>query len=208
VIATDAWDKAEFPFEVISKYKELELTQYQYPEYSGYPGYGSVFQGFLSLALARADASFAVAAGAHTTLGMGSIFYGGSKEQVERLFPAMMEWEKIGCFAMTEPESGSDVAGGMSTTARKDGNKWILNGQKRWIGDGTWADYIITFARDEADKNVKVFLVEKGTPGVVSSKIEGKVALRTVQNADIALTDVIVGSPDVSVGWVSCCSAG
>jgi glutaryl-CoA dehydrogenase len=191
-LATEAWAKAEFPFEAIPKFKELELTQYQYPEWAGYPDYGDLFRGYLSLALARCDASFAVTAGAHTTLGMGSILHGGSKEQVERFFPAMMKWEKIGCFAMTEPESGSDVAGGMRTTARRDGDQWILNGKKRWIGDGTWADYLITFARDEADNNVKTFVVEKDTPGVVTSKIEGKVALRTVQNADIVLTDVVV----------------
>jgi glutaryl-CoA dehydrogenase len=97
--------------------------------------------------------------------------------------------EKIGAFALTEPGGGSDVAGGLQTTARRDGDDWILNGAKRWIGNATFADLVIVWARDEADNKVKGFVVEKGTPGFVATKIEHKMALRTVQNADITLTD-------------------
>jgi len=97
----------------------------------------------------------------------------------------MMRLETIGAFGLTEPEGGSDVARGMRTTARRDGDSWVLNGAKRWIGNGTFADVVVVFARDVADDQVKTFVVEKGTPGFTPTKMEGKYALRTVQNADI-----------------------
>ncbi|WP_078326754.1 acyl-CoA dehydrogenase family protein [Mycobacteroides salmoniphilum] len=191
-LAEHAWATSEFPFEVIPLVRDLEFTQYRYPEVSGYPEYGGVFRGFLNLALSRRDASLSVFAGVHSGLAMESIYRGGGPELIERVFPAMMEWEKIGCFGLTEPAGGSDVAGGMRTTARRDGDRWVLNGRKRWIGNGTWADYLVIYARDVADNQVKAFLVEKGSPGLVTTKIEGKIALRTVQNADITLTDVVI----------------
>jgi glutaryl-CoA dehydrogenase len=104
----------------------------------------------------------------------------------------MARFEKIGAFGMTEPEVGSGVARGMQTTARRDGDTWVLNGAKRWIGNATFADVIVIWAKDEADDQVKGFLVEKGTPGFTATKMEHKIALRAVQNADIALTDVVV----------------
>jgi glutaryl-CoA dehydrogenase len=125
----------------------------------------------------------------HTGLAMGSINRCGSDEQKQRWLPPMARLEKIGAFALTEPHGGSDVAGGLETTARRAGGHWVLNGAKKWIGNGTFADLIVVWARDEADGEVKGFVVEKGTPGLAATKIEGKVALRTVQNADIALTD-------------------
>ena len=84
------------------------------------------------------------------------------------------------------------MAGGLETTARRDGDHWVLNGAKRWIGNATFADLVVVWARDEADDHVKGFVVEKGTPGFEAKKIEGKIALRTVQNADIVLADCVV----------------
>jgi glutaryl-CoA dehydrogenase len=104
----------------------------------------------------------------------------------------MASMEKIGAFALTEPLGGSDVSGGMRTTARREGDTWILNGAKKWIGNATFADYVVVFARDVDDNKVKSFVVEKGTPGFEPVKIEGKIALRIVQNAEITLTDVRV----------------
>jgi glutaryl-CoA dehydrogenase len=108
----------------------------------------------------------------------------------------MARLEKIGAFGLTEPQGGSDVAGGLETTARRDGGPngghWVLNGAKRWIGNGTFADLVIIWARDLEDDSVKGFVVEKGTPGFSAAKIEGKVALRTVQNADLTLDDCVV----------------
>ncbi|MGW8378992.1 acyl-CoA dehydrogenase family protein [Streptomyces sp. ODS28] len=191
-LANSAWEKAEFPSEVIGKIAKLNLAGYSYPEYGDGRRRGALFPGFLNLELNRIDPSFAVFSGVHTGLAMGSIHGGGDAEQRERWLPAMARMEKIGAFALTEPEGGSDVAGGMRTTARREGDTWVLDGAKRWIGNGTFADLIVVWARDTEDGNVKGFVVEKGTPGFTATKIEGKIALRTVQNADITLDGVRV----------------
>jgi glutaryl-CoA dehydrogenase len=101
----------------------------------------------------------------------------------------MSRWEKIGAFGLTEPHGGSDVAGGLATTARRDGDEWVLNGAKRWIGHATFADLVVIWARDVETNQVLGFVVEKGTPGFSATKIEHKMALRIVQNADIVLED-------------------
>lgn len=118
----------------------------------------------LSMEYTRTDASSATFFGVHNGLAMYSIYRGGDQEQRDRWLPAMAALDKIGAFAMTEPLGGSDVAGGMRTTARRAGDHWILNGAKRWIGNGTFADLVIVWARDEADDKVKGFVVERGTP--------------------------------------------
>lgn len=191
-IASEAWAQAKFPKEVLPMYRELKSMRFRYPEYTGMPDYGSVFRGFLSLTVARVDASLAVGMGVHAGLAGESIFRGGSKEQVDRFFPELLDFDKVACFGLTEPEGGSDVSGGMRTTARKSGDTWILNGKKRWIGNGTWADYVVIYARSEEDNNVKAFVVDTKTSGFTATKIEGKIALRAVQNADIVLKDVEV----------------
>ena len=191
-LANEAWDSAEFPFESIDKFAELGIAGFQYPEYGDGRARRPLFNGFLSIELNKVDPSLAVASGVHTGLAMGSIYGGGDQQQRDRWMPDMVAWNKIGAFGLTEPEGGSDVAGGMRTTARRDGDEWVLNGAKRWIGNGTFADLVIVWARDEADDNVKGFVVEKGTPGFSASKIEGKIALRSVQNADLALENVRV----------------
>jgi glutaryl-CoA dehydrogenase len=104
----------------------------------------------------------------------------------------MARLEKIGAFGLTEPEVGSGVAGGLTTTARRDGDHWVLTGQKKWIGNATFADYIVIWARDPDDNQVKGFVVEQGTPGLATTKMTGKIALRVVQNALIDLDGVRV----------------
>lgn len=196
-LAKDAWDKTEFPFEVIEKFAELNLADGQFP---GFASSGkqrrALMTGFLSIELNRMDPSLAVFSGVHTGLAMGSIYGGGNEEQRQRWLPDMIAWKKIGAFALTEPEGGSDVSGGMRTTARREGDEWIINGAKRWIGNGTFADLVVVWARDEADNQVKGFVVEKGTTGFSSAKIEGKIALRTVQNADLTFENVRVPEAD------------
>lgn len=150
----------------------------------------------LAMEYTRTDASSATFFGVHNGLAMYSIHRGGDQEQRDRWLPAMAALDKIGAFAMTEPLGGSDVAGGMRTTARRDGDHWILNGAKRWIGNGTFADLVIVWARDEADDKVKGFVVERGTPGFSAAKIENKTAFRIVENADLTLTDVRVPEAD------------
>ncbi|MGO1052173.1 acyl-CoA dehydrogenase family protein [Crossiella sp. CA198] len=182
-IANRAWAAAEFPHEIIKGFAELDIAGL------AYRGERSLLTGFLAMELNRVDPSLATFFGVHSGLAMGSVNRCGSEEQKQRWLPAMARMEQIGAFALTEPEGGSDVSGGMRTTARREGDHWILNGAKRWIGNATFADLIVVWARDEADNKVKGFVVERGTPGFTATRIEHKVALRTVQNADITLTD-------------------
>jgi glutaryl-CoA dehydrogenase len=127
--------------------------------------------------------------GVHGGLAMGSIYLCGSEEQKWRWLPAMARLEAIGAFGLTEPEVGSGASGGLTTTARRDGDSWVLNGEKKWIGNATFADVTVIWARDGEDDRVKGFLVEAGTPGFSTTKMEGKIALRAVQNAHIRLSD-------------------
>ncbi|MFD0689394.1 acyl-CoA dehydrogenase family protein [Actinomadura fibrosa] len=187
-IANDCWTRAEFPFDLIPAFGELGVAGLAYDECPG-EAPSSLLTGFLALEMARVDPSMSTFFGVHTGLAMGSIGRCGSAEQRARWLPAMGRMEKIGAFALTEPGGGSDVALGLKTTARRDGDAWVLNGAKRWIGNGTFADLVVVWARDEEDDKVKGFVVEKGTPGFNATRIENKIALRTVQNADIALED-------------------
>ncbi|MDL4776380.1 MULTISPECIES: acyl-CoA dehydrogenase family protein [Thermomonosporaceae] len=187
-IADDCWARAEFPFGVIAGFGELEIAGLAYDECPGETP-SNLLTGFLALEMARADPSMSTFFGVHTGLAMGSVARCGSAEQRERWLPSMGRMERIGAFALTEPAGGSDVALGLRTTARRDGDHWVLNGAKRWIGNGTFADLIVVWARDEADDRVKGFVVEAGTPGLSATRIEHKIALRTVQNADLVLAD-------------------
>jgi glutaryl-CoA dehydrogenase len=186
--ANDYWARAEFPTDLVKGYGELGIAGLAYPECPGDKPSG-LLSGFLALEMAHADPSMATFFGVHTGLAMGSIAACGSAEQRARWLPEMSGMEKIGAFALTEPQGGSDVAGGMRTTARRDGDSWVINGAKRWIGNGTFADLVVVWARDADDNHVKGFVVEKGTPGFAATKIENKIALRAVQNADIVLED-------------------
>ncbi len=183
-VVRDSWARAEFPHELVPRFAEHGLVGRSY-EIDGRPRSSRLFTGFVALLLARVDPSMATFLGVHNGLAMGSIVELGSDEQKERWLPAMNRLEKVGAFALTEPHGGSDVAGGLETTARRDGDEWVLDGAKRWIGNGTFADVVVVYARDVADDAVKAFVVEKGTPGFTATKMEGKLALRTVQNADL-----------------------
>jgi len=122
---------------------------------------------------------------------MQSIAMLGSEEQKQRWLPGMAALETLGAFALTEPTHGSDSVA-LETAARRDRDHWVINGQKKWIGNGTVADVVVVWARDVADKEVKGFLVEKGTPGYEARRIDGKGALRAVWQAEITLTDLRV----------------
>lgn len=182
------WAAATFPMELIPRFAEAGMVGRSY-DTDGSPRASRLFTGFIALETARVDPSMATFLGVHNGLAMGSIVTLGSEEQKRRWLPDMLSLEKIGCFALTEPHGGSDVALGLETTARRDGDGWVLDGAKRWIGNGTFADLVVVFARDVDDDSVKTFVVEKGTPGFTATKMEGKYALRTVQNADITFED-------------------
>jgi glutaryl-CoA dehydrogenase len=139
--------------------------------------------------IAKVDCSVATFYGVHSGLAMGSIYLCGSEEQKKKWLPQMARLEKIGSFGLTEPLVGSGASGGLLTTARREGDTWILNGQKKWIGNSTWGDLTIIWARDVADGQVKGFIVENKTPGFKVEKIRHKMALRVVQNGLITLED-------------------
>jgi glutaryl-CoA dehydrogenase len=182
------WAKGEFPRELIGKFAELGLAGVPYEGYGDpLPAGSNLLIGMLSMEYTRVDPSVATFFGVHSGLAMYSIYAGGDQEQRDRWLPAMARLDKVGAFAMTEPLGGSDVAGGMRTTARRDGDTWVIDGAKRWIGNATFADLVVVWARDVEDNQVKGFVVEKGTPGFTPVKIENKIAFRTVENAEITL---------------------
>jgi glutaryl-CoA dehydrogenase len=189
------WAREEFPAQIVPALAAMGVARSKYPGY-GSPGYGELFHGLLMVELARIDPSLAIFLGGHDGLGMGAIALCGSAEQKERWLPPMARMEQIGAFALTEPQSGSDAARGLATTARRDGDTWVLNGQKKWIGNATWCDLIVIWARDRADNHVKGFVVERGQPGMTVEKMRDKTALRVMQNGVITLDDCPV--PDAA----------
>jgi glutaryl-CoA dehydrogenase len=187
-VITDYWTRAEFPHHLIPGLARLGIIGTSYQRH-GFRGRSALLDGFISLELARVDPSIATFFGVHSGLAAGSIYLCGSEEQKARWLPAMACLEKIGSFGLTEPEVGSGAAGGLTTTCRREGDGWLLNGAKRWIGNASFADLNVIWARDVADNQVKGFVVEKGTPGFSAEVMKGKIALRVVQNAMITLSD-------------------
>ena len=186
------WAEDAFPFELLPSFKELGIGGLGYQGYGCAGGSQKQF-GFVAMELARVDPSICTFFGVHSGLAMGSIYLDGSEAQKQKWLPQMARFEKIGCFGLTEPLVGSGASGGLTTTATRDGDSWILNGQKRWIGNAPWCDLSIIRARDVADNQVKGFIIEnKTTPGFSVEKIEHKVGLKVVQNGEITLKDVRV----------------
>jgi len=186
-VITKYWAEDSFPFEVLPGLRDLKIGGLGYSGY-GCRGGSTLLTGFVMMEMARVDASFATFFGVHNGLAIGSIYLGGSEEQRKKWIPPMARLEKIGAFGLTEPLVGSGTGGGLTTTAKREGDIWVLNGQKKWIGNSTWCDLTVIWARDLADNQVKGFLVEnKTTPGFTVEKIQNKIALRVVQNGLITL---------------------
>jgi len=194
-IANDYWNRAEFPMHIIPKMAALNICGVAYKGYDC-PDLPFVMEGIIAEEIARVDVSISTFFGVHSGLAMGSIYLCGSEEQKQEWLPKMQRLEAIGAFGLTEPNVGSGAAGGLETTCKKVGDEWIINGQKKWIGNATFSDVTIIWAREETSNQVKGFLVRKGNPGFVAEKIENKMALRTVQNALITLTDCKVPETD------------
>ncbi len=191
-IITKYWADDAFPFELLPAFKELNIGGLGMQGYECRGG-SLALLGFVMMEMARIDPSFATFFGVHDGLSMGSIYIDGSEEQKQKWLPPMARMEKIGCFGLTEPLVGSGTAGGLTTTAKREGDTWILNGQKKWIGNSTWCDVSVIWARDLADNQVKGFIVEnKTTPGFSVEKIQHKIALKVVQNGLITLDNVRV----------------
>jgi glutaryl-CoA dehydrogenase len=179
------WERAEFPFELLEKLAKLNVVGDGIEGY-GCPPMSPIAAGLVNMELHRGDASIGTFYGVHCGLAMKSIEMLGSAAQKERWLPPMARLQKIGAYALTEPNHGSDAVA-LETSARREGDDWVLEGEKRWIGNGSIADVVVVWARDTADGRVKGFLVEKGAEGYRASVIEGKLALRAVWNTDIQL---------------------
>ena len=198
--AVDWWNRAEFPAHLLPKLAALELST------PAQRGYSNLFAGLVIAEITRVDTSIATFFLVHHDLFVESLYAFGSPQQQQRLLADASNLRITGAFALTEPDHGSDVAGGMETRARRissatgkpdgGGDTWVLNGAKRWIGNGTFCDYMLVWARDEADGAIRGFIVDATLPGISRTRIENKIALRTVQNADIVFKDVRVAEAD------------
>ncbi|MDT0632247.1 acyl-CoA dehydrogenase family protein [Rubrivirga sp. S365] len=198
-VINEAWLGDRTPLDVlVPGFRKLDLLTPVYGEdLSTRRPNGSVMEGLLTMEIARVDVSTATFFGVHSGLAMQSILVCGSEEQKAEWLPKMRNWETIGAFGLTEPHVGSAIAGGVETTARREGDEWVLNGQKKWIGNATFADMVVIWAVDEADRQVKGFIVRpKENPGYSVEKLRGKVALRAVENGEITLTDCVVPESD------------
>ena len=186
------WERAEFPWPLVEKLAKLEVVGDGIEGY-GCPPMSPIATGLVHMELNRGDGSLGTLVGVQAGLAMQSIAMLGSEEQKQRWLPGMARLEKLGAFALTEPTHGSDSVA-LETSARqvKAGGEWVIDGAKKWIGNGTLADVIVVWARDTADRQVKGFLVEKGTPGYDARRIDGKGSLRSVWQAEITLSGVRV----------------
>lgn len=194
-IVNEYWLHDSFPHEIIPKIATLNICGINYEGY-GCAGKSSLLEGIIACELARIDASIATFFGVQSGLCMGSIYRCGSEEQKEEWLPQLQQFKKIGAFGLTEPLVGSGAAGGLTTTCEKTENGWKLNGQKKWIGNATFADIVVIWARDLADGQVKGFIVRTTLPGFSVEKIQDKMALRIVQNGLITLNDCLVEEKD------------
>ncbi|ROS29136.1 glutaryl-CoA dehydrogenase [Rathayibacter sp. PhB127] len=190
-IADEYWERAEFPRQLIPGIHATGVIGLSWPETRTIEN-SSVFRGWVALEFGRVDASIATYVGVQNGLVMGTVGVAGSEEQRAEWLPKLASGEVIGAFGLTEPHSGSDSAQGLRTTARREGDTWILDGEKRWIGNATFSDVTVIWAKDVADGQVKGFLVPTSTPGYRATAIARKQSLRTVQNADIVLEGVRV----------------
>ena len=198
-VIQEAWARDEFPRELVPGLAKLDICALGYDDLHG-PAARRLLVGFVAAEIASVDASVNSFIGIHSGLAMGSIALCGSPEQWQRWLPAMARLETIGAFGLTEPHGGSDVARGLETTARREGDEWVLDGDKRWIGNATFADIVVIWARDVTDEPtggpVLGFVVHRDNPGMTTTKIENKIALRAVENAEIALRGARVPESD------------
>lgn len=188
------WNREEFPFGLLAEMGKYGLGGLQTD------GTSALFKGLMYVEVARADVSLSALVGIHNELIVGMIDELGSEEQKQRWLPGLTAFTQLGAFALTEPDHGSDIAGGLETTARLERGEWVINGAKRWIGAGTIADFALVWARDEADGQIKGFIVETDRPGYTATKISNKIGLRIMQNADIRLDDVRIPESNLLPG--------
>ncbi|CAH9140950.1 unnamed protein product [Cuscuta epithymum] len=188
------WEKAEFPFEIIPKLGALRMAGGTIKGY-GCPGLSLTASAVAVAEVARVDASCSTFILVHSSLAMLTIALCGSEIQKQKYLPSLATLDTISCWALTEPDYGSD-ASSLKTVATKVEGGWVIEGQKRWIGNGTFADVLIIFARNAGTNQINGFIIKKDAPGLQATKIENKIGLRLVQNADILLNKVFVSDED------------
>jgi glutaryl-CoA dehydrogenase len=192
-VINDYWDRAEFPFVLVPKIAALGIVGTTIEGY-GCPGMSRLAAGMVAMEMARGDGSMNTFIGVQSGLAMGTINMLGSDEQKQRWLPGMARLEKIGAFGLTEPDHGSDSVA-LETSARRDGDHYILNGRKRWIGNASFADVVVLWARDEADGKVKAFILEKNADGTYpagyrAEVITGKIGKRAILQPDITIENL------------------
>ncbi len=189
-VVGDYWERAELPWPLIRKLPGLGLVGEDIQGY-GCAGMSPMACGLVHMELHRGDGSLGTFLGVHAGLAMKAIAMCGSEEQRTRWLPDMATMDKLGAFALTEPDHGSDSIA-LETTARRAGDEWVLDGKKRWIGNGTIADLVVVWARNADDGEVNGFVVETPAEGYEATRIDGKLSLRAVWQADITLRGVRV----------------
>ncbi len=190
-IVNEHWERAEFPTAIIPGLHSRDVIGLGFDETKAFEN-SAVFRGWVALELGRVDASVSTYVGVQNGLVVGALGVAGSADQRAEWLPKLASGEVLGAFALTEPQSGSDSAQGLQTIATRSGDDWVLNGSKRWIGNATFSDITIIWAKSAEDGQVKGFIVPTSTPGYSATKIEGKQSLRMVENADITLENVVV----------------
>ena len=190
-IVDDYWERGEFPEQLIEGFAALDMLKPRELLAEGIEVPRAMFEGFRILEIARVDASVATFFSGQATMITSAVLHGGSPEQVAELMPRIRDYDLRGVFAITEPDHGSDVARGLETTARREGENWVLDGEKKWIGSAAYASHVCVIAKEESGA-MRAFLVPTDSPGFRMEKIRGKVSLRIVNNAHITMTGVVV----------------
>ncbi|RAL53737.1 hypothetical protein DM860_015465 [Cuscuta australis] len=193
-IMSKYWEKAEFPFGIIPKLGALKISGGTIKGY-GCPGLSITASAVATAELARVDASCSTFILVHSSLAMLTISLCGSEMQKQKYLPSLARLDSVACWALTEPDYGSD-ASSLKTIATKVDGGWVIEGQKRWIGNSTFADVLVIFARNTSTNQINGFIIKKGAPGLQATKIENKIGLRMVQNGDILLNKVFVPDED------------
>jgi alkylation response protein AidB-like acyl-CoA dehydrogenase len=193
------WDEAQhFPVETFKRAGELGMLGVTMPEEYGGAGLSYIDYVNVIEELGVIDSGFALSVAAHNSLGSGHIYLAGNQEQKKKWLPKLTSGEWIGAWGLTEPGSGSD-AGGLRTTAVRDGNDWVLNGTKNFITNATYADISVVLAVNdrEAKKGVTAFAVEMDRKGIRPGKKENKLGMRVSDTAELILEDCRVPHENV-----------
>jgi len=184
-VIADYWDRAEFPFPLVEKMAKLDIIGGGIEGY-GCPAMSPLAAGLVHMEINRGDGSLGAFLVIQSGLVMKAIHLLGSDEQRQRWLPRLARLDAFGAFALTEPRHGSDSVA-LEATARRDRDEYVISGHKRWIGNASFADVTVVWARDSDDGQVRGFLVEKGTPGFRTEVIHKKASVRAVWQTDVTL---------------------